>query len=76
MTDAEILKSLSKIRKKDLTHRGTGGGGGVLRYFTVLQYFGNTLHLIDSPCCALQVKVNIMGCGAARGPRHYSKWPQ
>ena len=46
--------------------------GGLLEpppwVFAMLQYFGNILHLIDSPRCALQDKVNIMGWGAAGGP--------
>ena len=29
-------------------------------FFAILQYFGNILHLIDSPRCALQDKVNII----------------
>jgi len=33
--------------------------------FVVLQYFETILPLLNSLCCTLQVKANIMDCGAA-----------
>ena len=47
---------------------GEGGGGGLqpLPEFCCVTIFRK--YLIDSLSCSLQVKVNIMGNGAAGGP--------
>ena len=55
-----------------MVQKGVGGGGRVVAtlplVFAVLQYFKNTLAIVDSLSCELQDKVNIMSYGAAEGP--------
>jgi len=48
--------------------KGGGVNGPPLGFSVMLQYFEKVSPLVESPLCALQDEVHIMGCHPAGGP--------